>query len=425
MSYSSSKKIRDSLSLACCSLLQVAPEASATPIGDVSIDSAVLIYSESDNRVSLIEPVVKLKTELKEDQFLSVQLVFDALTGASPNGAQASNVAQTFTSPSGVGEYTTPANELPLDSTFRDSRFAMAATLESPIDRLQKNIYSLSLSAEHDWNSLSAGYTYSKDLNLRNTTVMTGASLTYDAISPVGGAPVEFAQMLAPGFSQPKDGKKDRNTIDFIAGISQVLNRSTITQLNYSVSQSDGYHNDPYKILSLLDDTSALPTGNYLYEKRPDNRQRHIIYWKTAHHFTDDVINIAYRYYQDDWGIVSHTADLKYRYELSAKSFLQPHIRFYSQTAADFYRHSLLASEASALPDFASADFRLGEFNSTTIGLKYGRELGNNRHFSSRLEVMQQSGNSQPADAFGEQLNQDLYPDLTAIILQFSYSFIW
>ena len=425
MSHFSSIKIRESLSLACCTLLHAAPEASAALLDDVEVDSAVLIYSEADNRVSLIEPIVKLKTELEEDQFLSVQMVFDALTGASPNGAQASNIAQTFTSPSGISLYTTNAGELPLDSTFRDTRFALTSTLESPIDRLQKNIYSLSVSTEHDWNSLSAGYTYSKDLNLRNTTVMSGLSLTYDAISPVGGAPIAFEQMLAPGFLQPKDGKKDRNTVDFIAGVTQVLNRKTISQLNYSFSQSQGYHNDPYKILSLVDDTTAVVTGDYLYEKRPDSRQRHILFWKTAHHLTADVINIAYRYYQDDWGIVSHTVDLKYRFELSDKDFLQPHIRYYSQSAADFYRHSLLASELSALPEFASADFRLGEFNTTTLGLKYGRDLGANQAFSSRIEIMRQSGNSQPADAFGEQLNHDLYPDLTAIILQLSYSFSW
>ncbi|MCK4710306.1 MAG: DUF3570 domain-containing protein, partial [Gammaproteobacteria bacterium] len=306
-----------------------------------------------------------------------------------------------------------------------DSRIAINASLEQAIDRLRKNTYSASVSSESDWSSLSAGYTYSQDINQRNTTLTTGMSLTLDAINPPGGAPIDFNQMVAPGTAQPKDGAKDRNTIDLIAGITQVVNKNTLTQLNYSFSQSNGYHNDPYKILSLIDDATGIPNGTYLYESRPDNRQRHIIYWKTAHHLTEDVINFAYRYYQDDWGIKSHTFDLKYRFELSDKDFLQPHLRFYSQSAADFYRHSLLASEATSLPDYASADLRLGEFDAVTVGLKYSRKLSTNESWSTRLEFLQQTGNSHPDDAIFEQLNHDLYPDLNAVIIQFSYSFIW
>ncbi|MCK5335455.1 MAG: DUF3570 domain-containing protein [Gammaproteobacteria bacterium] len=419
----SSKKVRDSLTLACCSLLHTVPEANAELLDDVKVDTAVLIYSESDGRVSLVEPVIKLKSELKEDQFLNVQIVFDALTGASPNGAQASNIAQTFTSPSGNSLYTTQAGETPLDDTFRDTRVAISSSLENPIDRLRKNTYSLAFSTEFDWRSLSAGYSYSQDSKFRNTTLMAGVSVTADAMSPTGGTPIALAPMLGEGDNSSKTGDESRSTIDLIAGITKVLNRKTITQLNYSYSQSSGYHNDPYKIVSIVDDVTGIPDGNYLYESRPDSRQRHIIYWKTVHHLTEDVINVAYRYYQDDWGINSHTVDFKYRYELSDKNFLQPHIRFYSQTAADFYRHSLLASET--VPEFVSADLRLGEFNAVTVGLKYSHKLGPKETISARLEIMQQTGDSSPADAIGEQLNHDLYPDLSATILQFSYSFIW
>jgi Protein of unknown function (DUF3570) len=422
----SSKNVRDSLTLACCSLLHTAPNVKAELLDDVKVDSAVLIYSESDGRVSLIEPIVKIKTELGEDEFLNIQLVFDTLTGATPTGAQATNVVQTFTKPSGSGTYTIQPGETPLDDTFKDTRVAISASLEKPIDRLSKNIYSAAFSTEYDWRSLSAGYTYSKDSKSRDTTYTIGASLTSDAISPVGGAPIAFALMQDAGDDSSKSGDESRSTIDLIAGLTKVLNRKTITQFNYSYSQSNGYHSDPYKLLSVMDDATGelAATAEYRYESRPDSRQRHILYWKTAHHLTEDVINIAYRYYQDDWGINSHTVDLKYRYELSDKNFLQPHIRFYSQSAADFYRHSLLASETNNLPEFASPDLRLAEFNTVTVGLKYGHKLGANKSISGRIEIMQQTG-SQPADAVGEQLNQDLHPDLSAIILQLSYSFVW
>lgn len=427
MKKTSSKKVRDSLTLACCTVLHTVPEARAELLEDVQVDSAVLLYSESDGRISLIEPVIKLKSELGEDEFLNVQLVFDTLTGASPNGAQISSVPQTFTSPSGHKQYIIQAGDIPLDDTFHDTRVAISSSLEKPIDRLRKNTYSAALSTEYDFLSLSAGYAYTQDSQFKDTTYMAGASLTSDTIGPVGGAPVPFAAMLPSG-SASKLGDESRSTVDLIAGITKILNKKTITQLNYSYSQSNGYHNDPYKIISIIDDVTGLPTSNvdkYLYESRPESRQRHIIYWKTAHHLTEDVINVAYRYYQDDWGISSHTVDFKYRYELSNQNFLQPHIRFYSQAGADFYRHSLTNTEALALPEFASADLRLAEFTALTVGLKYSHQLGPKEIISARLEIMQQTGNSSPADAIGDQRYQDLHPDLSATILQVSYSFVW
>lgn len=421
----SKNTIKASLSIACCNLLHTSTEVHAALLDDISIDSAVMVYSESEGRVSLIEPIIRLKTELEEDQFLTIQLVFDALTGASPNGAQASNIPQTFTAPSGESEYTTSPNTLPLDSSFHDTRFSLSTNLEQPIDRLNRNTFSLALSTELDWNSFSAGYSYSHDLNQKNTTLTAGLSTTLDNISPPGGAPVDFEPMVAPNVTQPKDGAKDRNTMDFITGITQIINKKTLTQFNYSFSQSNGYHNDAYKIISVIDNTTGQPNGTYLYESRPDNRQRHAIYWKTVHHFSEDVINVAYRNYQDDWGIKSHTIDVKYRYELANNSFVQPHIRFYTQSSADFFRHSLLASELTSLPDYASADLRLDQFDSITIGLKYSQKLSMNENWSTRLEFLQQTGNSYPDNAIVEQRLHNLYPDLNAVIVQFSYSFIW
>ena len=37
-----------------------------------------------------------------------------------------------------------------------------------------------------------------------------------------------------------------------LAGITQVINQSWIVSLNYSYSNSHGYLNDPYKIISVL-----------------------------------------------------------------------------------------------------------------------------------------------------------------------------
>ncbi|HNN29511.1 MAG TPA: DUF3570 domain-containing protein, partial [Agitococcus sp.] len=75
-----------------------------------------------------------------------------------------------------------------------------------------------------------------------------------------------------------------------------------------------------------------------------------------------------------------------------------------------------------ALPQFASADPRLGEFDATTFGIKYGKTLSNDREFSVRVEQYNQAGNVK-TPAIGQLKTQTLVPDLNALVVQFGYSF--
>jgi hypothetical protein len=74
------------------------------------------------------------------------------------------------------------------------------------------------------------------------------------------------------------------------------------------------------------------------------------------------------------------------------------------------------------LPLYASADYRLGEMQGNTVGLKFGMPAGNGGEMSVRLESMTQTGNSHPADAIGVQRNYDLYPQLNVTTFLISYS---
>lgn len=69
----------------------------------------------------------------------------------------------------------------------------------------------------------------------------------------------------------------------------------------------------------------------------------------------------------------------------------------------------------------ASADYRLGDLTTTTLGLLYGAELGKQSEFTIAAEFVQQSG-TEPAK-FGALDNQILFPDVDAIIVQAGYRF--
>ena len=424
MQLKKTSNVRHALAAATCTLLGSVTQVSHAEEDHTEweFDSAVLFYSEPD-RVSAVEPVINARREIGDDENVNLRLTLDTLTGASANGAVATDEVQTFTRPSGNGQYTAQPGETPLDDTFKDTRVALSGSWEKPLSQMIRSNLGASVSKEFDYLSLGVNGLLSYDFNNRNTTLQTGLSFASDTIDPEGGIPIPFASMGEVGGVQPRqEGTEDKNTVDLLLGVTQVIDKNTVGQLSYSFSNSSGYHTDPFKLLSLVNGDSGR-TEDYVFEGRPDERQKHSLYGSVKHHFTNDIAEASYRFYTDDWGIDSHTLDLKYRKNLGKERYLEPHLRLYQQSEADFYRHSLTGIPSSG--DFASADYRLGDFTATTLGLKYGMKFKNGNDFSIRGEYYLQTGDSSPSDAIGVQRDQDLYPDVDAVILQLNYSFRW
>lgn len=401
------KSIRGTLAFATCSLLAGASPANAGEKWEV--DSAVLVYSEGNDRVSLVEPVVSLRKALGDDEYIGMRIVIDTLTGSSPNGAIPTDRVQTFTTPSGNSTYTVRPGETPLDPTFRDTRVALNGVWEKPLSERLKGVFTANASTEYDYQSMGVTATLARDFNNRNTTVSAGASFSFDIIDPVGGTPAGLTSMPTfPAVKKTQGSSEDKTVTEILVGVTQVLNRRTLMQINYTHGLDDGYLTDPYKLLSIVDDTGSV--SGYRFEKRPDERTRQAVFWRALHQFSEDVLDTSYRYYWDDWGVSSHTLDTRYRYELGGGHYLQPHLRLYQQGGADFYHYAL--AEGS-LPAYASADYRLGDMTTTTFGLKYGRAVSKDKEYSMRVEYMNQSDDN------------GRFEDIDAIIVQASYFFLF
>jgi hypothetical protein len=400
------------------------------------VDSSLLVYSESDSRVTAIEPIVALKKDLGDERIFSMKMTLDSLTGASPNGAVASNSPQTFTGPSGENSYTADAGETPLDDSFKDTRAALNLGWEQPWGERNKISVGGNFSKEYDFTSVALNAAIARDFNNKNTTLSFGVGYEADQINPVGGTPVELTAMVYGEENEDlKQTRSDesKNVLDVLLGVTQVMNRRWVTQLNYSYGSSSGYHTDPYKILSVLDDQGNIvnhPSADidnwYAYESRPDSRTRHSLYWANKIHLTEDVIDFSYRYYTDDWGIDSHTLDLRYRYQFAGNMYFEPHVRLYQQTAADFYNLYLLQSQQvtgnNIDLDYASADPRLAELSGITFGLKYGIEFSRTSEFNIRVEQYTQSYEVNRSD-LPELSGLDLAPDMEAMTISVGYSF--
>jgi hypothetical protein len=299
------RQIGTPLAAATCALLgqSVPGEVVAQELMPWDIDTSLLIYSESDGRVIDTSLNVRARKEMREEKFLNLTLALDSLTGASPSGAVPAGTVQTFTSPSGNSQYTVAAGEPPLDTSFLDTRTAITAGWEMPLSRLTLLSVGASLSDEFDYEHTGLNARLARDFNNRNTTLSFGIALANDTISPVGGSPVRLAPMLGLGDQTNKRGDESKDVTDFLLGVTQVVNRNTIVQFNYSLSQSDGYLTDPYKVLSVVDPVTGAPVAGppgsglslYLFESRPDARDKQSLYGLVKRDFNGDVLEASYR----------------------------------------------------------------------------------------------------------------------------------
>ncbi len=383
------------------------------------VDASLLYYSE-DDRVDATEPTINATKTFADGSKLNLHFVADTLTGASPNGAAPSDVPQTFTRPSGNGSFVVAPGEIPLDDTFKDSRAQFGVGWEAPISRVMRYNVGVNVSSEYDYESVAVSAGLARDFNKKNTTLSFGVAFEADTLSPEGDIPTPLASMATAGSPQPRDGSSEtKDVVDVVLGITQVINAQTVMKFNVGTSQSSGYLNDPFKIVSVVDVNGRAV--DYIYENRDDSRTKKYLYWSTQYHTPwEDTVDFSFRYMTDDWGIDSQTIDLRYRWNVSPRLYVQPHLRLYTQSEADFYRHSL--SQAEAIPQEVSADYRLAEFDATSIGLKVGYALSSSSEISVRFETYQQRGDTSPSGAIGVQQQYDMFPDLDASFLQVTYS---
>lgn len=427
--------IAGTLAAATCTLLgSHLPEpvqAQEDPTWD--FDTALLYYGEDNDRVQDLSISALARRTYIDDRFLTLGIVVDALTGASPNGALPQRFAQTFTQPSGKNTFTTPANELPIDDSFRDTRVALTANWEQPLGRLYQINVGASASNEFDYLHMGVNARIARDFNQRNTTVSGGIAFASDRIDPIGGIPDGLSQMRNVGDLSNRGSDDSKNIVDLVLGVTQVISRNLLVQVNYSYSDSSGYLTDPYKIVSVVDAVTgdAVPVAQTpgedgpshlnFHEHRPSDRVKHSLYTQAKYYAGGKVLDISYRYMTDDWEIDSHTVDLRYRWPVGSNSYIEPHLRYYTQTEAEFYALNLI--DGQALPEYASADFRLGDFDAITAGVKYGWQTKSGNDMNVRLEFYQQSGSIPSSQLIGNQVNQDNYPDLNAIIFQYGLGF--
>ena len=367
-------------------------DQSASEVGSVVADTALLVYQEDDHRVRAIESETGLTWNAPSGMIVSGKFTYDTLTGATPNGAIRSRYEQTFVPPrktrfiggglginpdthtGASGRYTVAPNQLPVDKGFKDHREAYDLGVTFPLADGLKLSVGGAASSETDFSSYSARASLAKDMWGKNTTLSLGFNYERDGVRPFTGVPRALSYMG----DRIVGGAKVKQIYSLVVGVTQVLTPRWLIQLNYSYGDSRGYHTDPYKIFTLVDVDTGDPFF-YIYEKRPDRRERSSIYGATKFALGSAVTDASVRWYHDSWGVNAMTYAVSEHAPVGHAGYVEPGLRFYRQTAARFFAPYLGIDVPT--PPFVSADSRLSRFRAWTFSLKAGA------HLTSRLEL--------------------------------------
>lgn len=267
----------------------------------------------------------------------------------------------------------------------------------------------VSFATEYDYTSIGFGGGYNRLFNEKNTEIGLHLKVYLDTWSPK--YPTELDSYLEvngnlnDGFFEGVDivdqsgnistnwspiagfgliNDKGRNTYTASFSFSQILSKNAQISLFFDLVRQDGWLANPMQRVYFADVENYFignpaSIGNYTsssnedvfqladdIERLPDTRFK-IPIGMRFHYYLNQTFTLRtyYRYYTDDWGITSHTANVELPIKISQKFTLYPSYRFYTQTEADYFAGF---EEHVSTDSYYTSDYDLSKFNANQFG---------------------------------------------------------
>ena len=303
-------------------VLALPVRAHAAEVGEIGF--ALLGYKER-GLMKISEPLMWGKVQIGDNWTVSASALVDIVTGASPElVSNASGTPMRTVTGASISDRRTAGD---LKVTRRFGALALGA--------------SRAVSNEEDYRSRAFGLDASYELEGKLTTLAAGYGKSNDRV----------------GSADNPDLDERRDTKEYLLGVTQVISPTALAQSSLQWSRGKGYYNDPYKRTLTFYPDADLPI---LYDDtRP--AERNTLAWLTRYRNHDPgrgTLQADYRYYHDDWGISAHTLEVAYQWDLSEAWSVRPSLRYYTQSAADFYGQVVPRPP----PEVLSSDQRLAAF---------------------------------------------------------------
>lgn len=238
------------------------------------------------------------------------------------------------------------------------------------------------LSANHQFDDVTLGGSYyysgendywSHGFTLRSTQELDNNSTTFEEsvryIHDVVGRAGD------PYFERPLD------TVGLRAVLTQILSPDAIVQAAWEGMYRTGYQASPYRFVGLggdgicgmNPDTQTRGSAELcIPESHPTTRIRNAFVLRGRYAFSrDSSAGIGYRFYFDDWGVLSHTAVAQIAWVPEPGQTVTLRYRFYTQTEASFYESTYPSPGPSGQVRFATRDRELSPMFSNRLAIAY------------------------------------------------------
>jgi len=181
-----------------------------------------------------------------------------------------------------------------------------------------------SYSTEFDYKSIGGNIFFTKKSKNKNREFTAKFQAYLDQVSLV--EPIELR-------SSPDQGNPNtpRNTFDGSLSYSQIINQRLQIMLMAEVVEQQGYLSLPFHRVYFSDASVHM-------ENLPSSRFKVPLGIRASYFLGDRfIIKGYYRFYTDDWGLVSHTANIEVPVKITPFLSVSPFYRFYSQTAIKYF----------------------------------------------------------------------------------------
>lgn len=315
---------------------------------------------------------------LNDDDILTVDAGISAYTSASSSNVNPFDGAA-------------PANAFQASSGASSNDVWSNVTLgysHSSDDRNTSWNTKLAVSIEYDYFSLGFGGGFTRLFNEKNTELGVNANIYLDkwnAIYPSelrpfnsgGGGindpfftvnPISGNTNYDPSFSAFEN--ENRNSYSLGVNFAQILSPKLQGILLADLVSQQGLLSTPFQRVYFGDVADSFIQNFQLaddVERLPDSRLKVAVGGRLNYYLNEMVVvRSYYRYYTDDWGITSHTANLEIPVKISNSFTLYPSYRYYTQTAADYF--AAFESHLST-DEFYTSDYDLSEYNANQFGM--------------------------------------------------------
>jgi len=313
-------------------------------------------YDEESGRTTIYSPSIEINKDFGADYTLNISATHDSVSGASPTFYDAFSGASTK-----IPEGSIFREDITYgDIDYEDERKAVSVALTKRFASRDELTVGANYSDEYDYISreISAEYLHYLDSS-KNQSLSLGASYQDNDVSIY----CDLGTSACDASSGASEKIESLSVLSTELGFTQIIDSTSLVKTSLFYINETGYLSNPY--MRVVRDYDTIP--KITEETKPANRTAYGATLEYTRAINQKLTSLSsYRYYSDDWDIVSHTLEEEIHYEWTPRVTTGLMLRYYTQTAAEFYsgRKDYFTDQK-----YASSDRRMSDFDAINVTL--------------------------------------------------------